>query len=163
MRNLPFQLLCALAILLSSAQGAETGDFESCHASWDGSRLVMANRFVQREWQWKNGQFFATSFRDLESGTEWLDPKQSTPSPAPKNASLSGPGTLKFSTRNGAMTPVQAPSLVVELASTASVTYRFQIFPEARGVLMQTIEPSAAIKGENNSRKCVARYGADRG
>jgi alpha-galactosidase len=102
----------------------------------------MANRFVEREWQWKNGQLYATSFRDLGSGTEWLDAKQAAPSPIPKNTAKPAPGAMKFSSRSGAMTPVQAPSLVVELTSPAAVTYRFQLFPEARGILMQTVEPA---------------------
>ena len=107
--------------------------FETCHATWDGSTLVMTNRFIERSWQWKNGQFYAKSFRDAGSGTEWLDSKP---------AAAATREAMKFSTRSGAMNPVQAPSLVVELTSPAAVTYHFQMFPEGRGVLMQTIVPA---------------------
>ena len=162
MRLLCVGLAAVLAFGYLSAAGAETASFDSCRATWDGNRLVLSNRFVAREWQWKNGQLYATSFRDLESGAEWLDPKQAAASPIPKNAAKPVPGAMKFASRSGAMTPVQAPSLVVELTSPAAVTYRFQVFPEARGILMQTVEP-AFTGGEKRTAAAPARAQAPTG
>jgi alpha-galactosidase len=120
-----------MPVSLLSAAPEQTADFGSCHASWDGSRLRIGNLYIQREWQWTAGGPRATSFRDLKSGTEWLAeaPGAATAGPAPA-----------FHARSGAMTPVEAPSLVVELSSASGSTYRFRIFPEARGILMQRIE-----------------------
>jgi len=106
--------------------------FETCHASWESGRLTIANRHVERQWQWSNGQFVAISFRDLDSGTEWL-------APPPKTAA-SDAAALQFRSRNGAATPVRAPSLEIDIAS-----YHFEIFPETRGVLIQSPEIHEAL------------------
>jgi len=135
-KPLAISLLTATLFITLPPANAETAAFQSCHASWDGNRLTIANRLVQREWQWTSGSFHATSFRDLESGTEWLDPKHPVPAQDAKSP------LLTFHSHSGAMSPVEAPSLVVELSTPAETTYRFQIFPEARGVLMQRIEPA---------------------
>ncbi len=115
---------------------AETAAFQTCHASWDGRSLTLSNAYIERRWQVQKGLLTPASFRDLASGVEWLN----APAPAPS----APPGDWKFTSRSGPMSAVEAPSLVVELTSPNAVTYRFQLFPEARGVLTRT-EPTEAL------------------
>jgi alpha-galactosidase len=118
--------------LACAPAAAETASFESCHASWESGRLTIGNRHIERQWQWSNGQFVATSFRDLDAGIEWL-------APAAKIAAADA-SALEFHSHTGAATPVRAPSLAIDLG-----TYHFEIFPEARGVLIQSPETREAL------------------
>ena len=144
---LTLALLVSQTALFAFQKPMNTIVFESCTATWDGARLTLANRFIERQWQWKEGRLFATSFRDLgplpdeKASMEWLAQTPGLPSPVPKTSAPATPsGELKFSAKSGAANAVQAPSLSVELASTSGIVYRFQIFPQARGILMQTVE-----------------------
>jgi len=133
-------LFVALALSATPALLAEpqTANFQDCHATWDGDRLTVSNKNIERQWLAVGGQLAAASFRNLSSGSEWLEaPKK--PSAAPM------PGQWKFASRSGVMSPVEAASLVVELTSPESVTFRFQIFPEAHGVLMRMTQPKSEV------------------
>ena len=112
---------------------------------------------------WEDGRFFAVSFRALDAGTEWLAKPRGGPSPTPKNITETAASRLKFQARTGSATPVEAPSLIIELESPAAVTYRFQVFPEARGILVQTIEPAAkrASVPSGESSKSAAPSGIE--
>ena len=136
-----------LALLLTIAilSRAQTAQFLECRASFDGSRLTISNALIERQWQWRNGQLYATSFKDFASKTEWLDKSNDTASPVSKNASQPANAAPTFSTRSGPQSSVQAPSLIAELATDTGVNYRFQIFPAARGVLQQILEPKGTF------------------
>ncbi|HEY3840816.1 MAG TPA: alpha-galactosidase [Bryobacteraceae bacterium] len=110
------------------AGAVETASFETCRASWDGTRLTLANSHIERQWVWQKDRLHPISFRDLDSGVEWL---------APVPAAARETAKLRFTSRAGSATPVQAPSLTVDLESSPSVSYHFQIFPQARGILLQ--------------------------
>jgi len=129
--------LCALVFGCALEGATETASFQTCKASWDGTLLHIENRHLSREWRWRDQQFVASSFRDLDTGTEWLAAPSGSPSTQPSSS-------LKFHARTGPATPVQAPSLTIELESAASVVYRFQIFPESHGILAQTVWPAAS-------------------
>jgi alpha-galactosidase len=118
-----------------SAAGLETASFQSCRASWDGRSLILSNAHIERQWQVQKGLLTPTSFRDLASGAEWLKPPAPAPSSTPSSTPASPPGNWKFTSRSGSMSPVEAPSLVVQLTSPSGVAYRFQLFPDAQGVL----------------------------
>ena len=133
----PFRSAALFALLFCSAlAGAvESASFQSCRATWDGSRLTLANSHVERQWVWQKGHLHPVSFRDLDRGFEWIVP---VPAAAPEQSGL------KFSSRPGAATPVQAASLTVDLEASPSIAYHFQIFPEARGILVQGAPDSLA-------------------
>ncbi len=118
---------------------AKVVTFETCRASWNGERLILENAHIRREWVWAGARPIPVSFRDLDTGTEWLATSLSSPST---------PGTvlLNFSTHAGAATPVQAASLQVQIEAkkdSGTSVYRFQIFPDARGILEQITEPGS--------------------
>ena len=126
------KLAFAVALLLTHpAVAADTATFEGCRASWDNGRLTLSNLYIERQYIWRDGRFVATSFRDLESGIEWLAKSTLTPS---------SPAGLKFSSGTGSASPVQEPSLTLDLVTANSTDYRFRIFPKARGIMAERIE-----------------------
>jgi alpha-galactosidase len=126
MRKLFFTSLFIAAPLFSAG-------LSSCTASFDGAELTVENSHVSRKWQVSNGLLYATSLRNMDSGVEWLRPSAPPPNTQPK---------ANFSTQKGKLGPVEAESLVATL-TTGQTTYRLQIFPDARGVSIQTISPSS--------------------
>jgi alpha-galactosidase len=127
------KFLLTLLLLPGLAGAAENAQYESCYANWDGSSLTVGNRHVERRWQLSAGALHATLFRDLDTSAIWLEKRPANPAPASKNGFV-------FSSHSGKASPVEAGSLIVELKSpaTPSQSYRFQIFPEARGILVQS-------------------------
>lgn len=127
---------------------AQRFEFENCYAALTAGEFTIGNAWIERRWQIKDGLLYASSFRDRTLNYEWLARPTEQPSP------YFGPGgqaELQISARTGQASPVEAPSLVVELVSagtSAKITYRFQIFPAARGVTIQTeVENSAGPTG----------------
>ena len=120
---------------------AESAQFESCYARWDGAKLTIGNAYVERQWQAQGGRLFATSFRDVSARTEWLAGRAQHPAPYPKFPGAEAERKLTFASRTGAASAVEAGSLIVELKSESApaVTYRFQVFPESRGISVQLV------------------------
>lgn len=110
--------------------------FSSCYARLEAQELVVANAHVERRWRVENSLLVATSFRDLASGYEWLA------QPADPLPPQSETPALRLEGSGGQAGPTEAPSLVATLtiASQArTTTYRFQIFPNAPGVVVQAL------------------------
>jgi alpha-galactosidase len=122
-----FCLLLATALLRAA-------DLHSCRATFDGRELTIANSHVERKWRIENGLLQSASFRDLDAGFEWLAP-HATPAGPPQSAELTR--------RSGKLGPVEAESLIAEL-TTGVRKYRFQVFPDARGISIQLLTPAAA-------------------
>ena len=114
-------------------------DFQTCHARWNDAELSLGNAHVQRVWRIRDGLLTATSFRDLDAGVEWLARPAARPAPYPPNLLPAERRTVTITARGGRSAPVEAESLVVELvaAGRATLRYRFQIFPAARGIMVQ--------------------------
>jgi len=114
--------------------------FESCYAQWDGHALTVGNGLIRRQWRVENGLLYATSLMDAETGREWLARPSQRPAPYP-NVTLSDEAReVRFRAFEKRDMPVEAPSLVAELRAEgvpATLTYRFQIFPEAAGIVVQ--------------------------
>ena len=135
-------LLVNAAILWASSTtlvfGGESS-FENCYARWSDTSLVIGNQHIERAWQIHDGMLTATSFRDLDAEVEWLAKPSSQPAPAPAGKPLDEKRPVSISAKSGRFSPVEAESLVVEVTAPGqqSFHYRFQVFPEARGVAMQ--------------------------
>jgi alpha-galactosidase len=113
--------------------------FETCHARWSETNLVIGNAHIERTWQIRDGLLTATSFCDLDAGVEWLAKTSDHPAPAPAGKPLKENRAISISAKSGRFNPVEAESLEVEITATGrqSFNYRFQIFPAARGVAIQ--------------------------
>lgn len=122
----------------ADAQPSATGsaEFKGCQVSWNEHELVVGNRHFERKWKIERGLLTATSFRDLHAGIEWLARPADRPAPCPAGPVPKEDSRLLGVARSGRLNPVEEESLVLELAATigAPCSYRFQIFPSARGV-----------------------------
>jgi len=92
-------------------------DFQTCHARWNDAELSLGNAHVQRVWRIRDGLLTATSFRDLDAGVEWLARPAARPAPYPPNLLPAERRTVTITARGGRSAPVEAESLVVELAA----------------------------------------------
>lgn len=135
-RHPVFAVILLPCFFFPSQAADKTATFQDCRASWNGERLTLENTHIRRQWIWVGKHPVPVSFLDLDTGTEWLAKLPSSP-PSP------APSSLIFRTRSGAATSVQAESLQVELETPGAAVYRFQIFPGARGILGQIMEPAA--------------------
>ncbi len=133
-----FVLAAFVAFPAMAASPSPTGkvEFNGCHASWDESELVIGNAHFERKWRIANGLLIATSFRDLGANIEWLAKPANRPAPHPAGAIAGGSRSVLGSATSGRLTPVEEESLVIHFTSSGEkpYTYRFQIFPSARGV-----------------------------
>jgi len=135
---------CAATILMVSGPAALVfgGEFsfDNCHARWSDTNLIIGNAHLERQWQIRDGLLTATSFRDLDAGVEWLAKPAGHPAPVPPGKVVSEHRAVSISAKGGRFSPVEAQSLVLEMAAAGrrqSFHYRFQLFPEARGVAME--------------------------
>lgn len=135
---------CVLALLMGGvcissafAQDKPNVEFKSCYASWSDKELTVGNSLIERKWRIANGLLTATSFRDKTSGLEWVaKPSKAAPLPA---GTLPGESRqLQVTPKTGRQNPVEEESLTLDVVAPgkASLTYRIQIFPASRGVLM---------------------------
>lgn len=125
-----------LARASGEPQPTGSAEFMGCNVSWNERELVISNRNFERKWRIENGLLTATSFRDLGANVEWLAKPAGRPAPCPAGAVPGGERVLLGATRSGRLNPVEEYSLVLELATAGEVpfSYRFQVFPSARGV-----------------------------
>ena len=153
MKNgLALLLMCSAPALAAAMQSAK---FEACYARWDTQQLVIGNAHVERAWKVAGGLLYAASFRDIESGREWIARSSARPAPYPKAAPAGNSAALIFSSRSGRLGPVEAASLEVELKAER-MTYRFQIFPNARGVVLQLLSTGDGSNGDRATRAAEA-------
>jgi len=110
-------------------------DYKTCHASWSDHELVIGNSHFMRRWRMDNGLLTATSFRNLDTGTEWI--RDSAKSPAPMPSSLNNENrTALITSRSGRLGVTEEESLEVTVAAKGAqnLVCRFKIFPGASGV-----------------------------
>ena len=121
------------------AQTSGHADFQTCYAQWSESELVLGNSHVKRAWQIRDGLLTATSLRDLDAGVEWLARSAVRPAPYPFASLPHERRTITIMAKTGRCSPVEAESLVVAMTATgrATLNYRFQLFPAARGIAIQ--------------------------
>lgn len=142
--------LPALSLAASAVSTAEEAEAQSCQASFDGSELVIGNRSIQRRWRVTGGLLYASSFRDLRTGVEWLGHPSRQPAPMPPGELPQENRIVTFHMRRGRFSPVEAPSLVAELTAVGQVTlhYTFQVFPDSAGIRVQlAVEGQAKARG----------------
>jgi alpha-galactosidase len=133
------RICVALLMVCASAIGAASTD--SCYASFSGRELRIGNAHIERRWRLNQGRLYATSFRDLSDGTEWLAGMSDQPAPSIPSATDAGAPAPAFSSRKECSNPVESESLVAELAFSGGtpVLYRFRIFPNTAGVSIQVV------------------------
>ena len=122
-----------------TAQSPGHFEYQTCFAQWTESELVLGNSHVRRAWRIHDGLLTATSFRDQDAGIEWLARPAARPAPCPSGAIVAQKRQVTITARGGQLSPVEAPSLIVELdaAGPMPLHCQFQVFPGARGVLVR--------------------------
>lgn len=133
--------LIALLFLFAVPALAQDVTFGSCYAHWTDRELIVGNAHVERKWSIEGALIRATSFYDRDSHTEWLS------KPASQPLKPSGKNTLTIAAHGGRFSPVESPSLEIDIFNGASLLYRMQVFAEARGVEidLQPGRPVAAV------------------
>lgn len=124
-------------VLLAAEPSSPTGsaEFKSCRASWNERELVIGNRHIERKWRINDGLLTATSFRNLDTGTEWIREPAKQPAPVTP-AWRANVRAVTFCATSGRLDVTGEESLQV-VASGRDGTQtlcRFRIFPEASGV-----------------------------
>lgn len=111
--------------------------FDTAYIELVGNRLSAGNEHFRRTWDIAmNGLLSAVSFQDATTGTEWLAPSSERFGPTPAAELPEEARTLELvAVPSGSV--VEAESLTAELTATgktATLVYRFQVFPAASGV-----------------------------
>jgi alpha-galactosidase len=111
-----------LFTLPALAQEAKLG---SCYARWTEAEITVGNDHIERKWRVEGDLLRAVSFYDRDDHREWLNkPKAAQPTS----------GKLTVSAQGGTFSPVEAPSLVVDILAGRVLQYRMRIFAAAKGV-----------------------------
>lgn len=140
-RRLVFAVLALISLPTHAATAPATSgsvDFQGAYARWNPREIVVGNLHFERKWSVRNGLLTATSFRDLESGVEWVSRPAKAPAPHPAGKPADHDRQLLGSVTTGRHLAVEQESLVLNLSSSDAdaFSYRLQIFPSARGVGM---------------------------
>jgi alpha-galactosidase len=104
--------------------------------------LTIGNSRIERRWAIRDGLLYPTSLFDKRTGKQWLQEGVSAPAPLPAQALAEGNRRVAFSCRKSLDHPVEAPSLIADVTSeggNVGLHYRFQIFEDSPGVLIQLI------------------------
>jgi alpha-galactosidase len=119
----------------------ETVEFKTCYARWSNDELVLGNARFERKWGIKRGLLTATSFRNLQTGTEWIREPAIQPAPVTPawRDQVSGL-TISASPGRLDVTGEESLQVWVEARGSKVPVCRFRIFPGADGV---EILPSA--------------------
>lgn len=140
--------------------------FGPCYAASTEREFTIGNALVERRWRVENGLLYATSLRDRATGREWLARPSGEPAPCPPIPPPSEPRAVAFAARSGALSPVEEPSLVVELTArgaTLTLAYRFQIFPTAGGVISRLGVARTAGADEPAAARAAPPTGVEEG
>ncbi len=126
----------AAFLLLCVTAPAGSVNFKTCYARWGDTELVIGNSHIERKWRIQNGLLTATSLRDISTGIEWIREPAKRPAPIPGDTFPEEARVLTVNTKTGRAAVTEEESLVLELTATGQRTfsYRFQIFPDARGI-----------------------------
>jgi alpha-galactosidase len=119
-----------------------SGSHASCRFEFTGDALLIANRHIERRWELRSGALHATSFKDLETGTEWITRPMDVAAPVVAKPETDASPKVEVTWSDQPLLPVhQQDGLVVELhvIDAAKTTYRFQIFDGSPGVTMTVL------------------------
>ncbi len=136
--------LTTLLALPGSLALAENVKFKGCYAEWNEKELTIGNPMVERKWSIHQGLLTPVSFRDKTSDREWLRRPSRQPAPHPGGNLVAEPRSTTITTKTGQLSPVEAESLVIDMASKGAITSfscRFQVFPGASGITV-TFNPN---------------------
>lgn len=129
--------LVGLIALPGTLALAEEVEFKGCYAKWNDKELTIGNALVERKWSIHQGLLTPVSFRDKTNDREWLRRPGRQPAPHPGGDLVAEPRSTTITTKSGQFSPVEAESLVINMASkgaSSSFNCRFQVFPGASGV-----------------------------
>jgi alpha-galactosidase len=129
-------LLVTAACAVCHSSLAGTVQFKSCYARWSDNELVLGNSHFERTWRIKDGQLTATSFRNLQTGTEWIRQTATNPAPATPDWHAAAAGGISIAARSGRLCVTEEESLqvLVTAKENTNLVCRFRIFPAASGV-----------------------------
>ena len=128
--------LVVAACVVGNSSLAETVQFRSCYARWSDDKLVLGNSYFERTWRIQDGLFIATSFRNLQTGTEWIRQQATNPAPVTPDWRAAADGGVSIAAHSGRLCVTEEESLQVLVTAKANTNLvcRFRIFPEASGV-----------------------------
>lgn len=122
---------------ISHGKVVASGDveFQGAYSRWTAQELTVGNTHFERKWQIKIRQLSATSFRNIESGMEWIRKPAATAAPLTEMWDKSI-HSLTISATPGRLDVTGEESLQVTVhdASNQALMCQFRIFPEASGV-----------------------------
>jgi alpha-galactosidase len=132
--------LMACPALIVMPLRAQNIQFGSCYARWTDTELIVGNSHIERKWSIEGDVLHATSLYDRDAKVEWLNAPAGQQMAASKER-------IEITAYSGTFSPVESPSLRIDVASKASLHYRFRVFPEAKGVEieLQPEEPKPAM------------------
>ncbi len=117
---------------------ADTVQFKDCYARWSNSELVFGNSHFERKWRIQDGLLIATSFRNLQTGTEWIRQPFTNPAPVTPDWRAAAAEGVTITTQVGRLcvTEEEALQVLVTAIGNTNLISRFRIFPDASGVEM---------------------------
>ena len=127
--------LVIAACVVGNSSLAETVQFMSCYARWSDNELVLGNSHFERTWRIQGGLLIATSFRNLQTGTEWIRQPATNPAPVTPAWRELAQG-VSIVARSGRLCVTEEESLQVLVMAKANTNLvcRFRVFTEASGV-----------------------------
>ncbi|HTL30109.1 MAG TPA: alpha-galactosidase, partial [Tepidisphaeraceae bacterium] len=140
----------------------------SCRFEFTGEELLIANRHIERRWKLHHGALYATSFVNLETGTDWITKSLKIAAPIVTKPSGDPNPTIAVTWSDQPLLPVgQQDGLVVELlvGESKEATYRFEIFDRSAGVTMTIISsrgPSETPTTEPAPKQLTAATGIEK-
>lgn len=123
--------------------------FGSCFAALtEDGLLTVRNALVERKWRVDaGGNLSAVSLRDRKRRIEWLTEDSAPLSPTLPTLLPEESRHVTLTATTGKAGSVEAPSLTAMLTTTgetATIMYRFQIFENSAGIVVQVTAPPAA-------------------
>ena len=118
-------------------------DPNSCFAHLDGDVLRLGNTLIERRWRVIDGLLVPLTL--TAGGREWLQPHDK-PGCVPPATPPAASRTTRLTVTRGRANPVEAPSLIAELAC-GDLAWRLQVFPDVAAITLQLLAwPAGAIR-----------------
>ena len=128
-------LLVTAACAVCHSSLADTVQFKTCYAHWSNDELVLGNSHFERKWRIQDGRLTATSFRNLQTGTEWIRQPSTNPAPTTPAWKEAARGvTIAASSGRLCITEEESLQILVTAKANTNLVCRFRVFPEASGV-----------------------------
>ncbi|MEI6078083.1 MAG: alpha-galactosidase [Verrucomicrobiota bacterium] len=155
--------LFVAAWVVGNSSLAETFQFKSCYARWSDDGLVLGNSHFERTWRIQGGLLIATSFRNLQTGTEWIRQPATHPAPVMPDWRAAAAAGVSFAACSGRLCVTEEESLQVWVTAKrdTNLVCRFRVFPEASGVETFFDVNSAALQPESAAVSKLSATSAD--